>query len=161
MYAGYCSRDYSRAKAIQNFENPWEMWEIDGQCKTCGKTWKRSANSLKEYCSNVCSAKGWKMENPDRARVTSRDSILRRRALQSTTQVDMFSSFDVRAAKGDDCYLCGGLIEYHLKFPDPLSPSMDHIIPLSKGGAHTVENTAMTHLRCNLQKGVSMPKVVA
>lgn len=30
--------------------------------------------------------------------------------------------------------------------------SIDHIVPLSKGGAHSLENTHIAHLRCNLSK---------
>lgn len=36
---------------------------------------------------------------------------------------------------------------------DPLGPSIDHIIPLTKGGSHTTANTQLAHLRCNLSKG--------
>lgn len=30
--------------------------------------------------------------------------------------------------------------------------SLDHIIPLSKGGSHTYDNIALTHLLCNIRK---------
>ena|GEM_PF-4523602 len=36
--------------------------------------------------------------------------------------------------------------------PHPLSPTIDHVIPLSKGGAHTKANTQLAHLRCNVLK---------
>jgi len=43
------------------------------------------------------------------------------------------------------CYLCGGMI--------PLGDRhVDHVIPLSKGGAHTASNLAITHSACNLRK---------
>lgn len=35
----------------------------------------------------------------------------------------------------------------------PRRPSMDHIVPLSRGGAHTLDNVHLTHYRCNLSKG--------
>lgn len=34
----------------------------------------------------------------------------------------------------------------------PRQPSMDHIIPLSRGGTHTLNNVHLTHYRCNLSK---------
>ncbi len=35
----------------------------------------------------------------------------------------------------------------------PKHASMDHIIPLSKGGTHTWPNIQLVHLVCNLRKG--------
>lgn len=44
------------------------------------------------------------------------------------------------------CYLCGQAV--------PRSEiSIDHIIPLSMGGSHTLANLGLTHLRCNVRKG--------
>jgi 5-methylcytosine-specific restriction endonuclease McrA len=31
--------------------------------------------------------------------------------------------------------------------------SLDHIIPLSKGGQHSYANTQLAHLNCNIRKG--------
>lgn len=36
--------------------------------------------------------------------------------------------------------------------------SLDHIIPLAKGGEHSYANTQLAHLSCNLSKSASMPK---
>lgn len=35
----------------------------------------------------------------------------------------------------------------------PRMPSMDHIVPLSRGGQHELANVHLTHYRCNLSKG--------
>ena len=55
-------------------------------------------------------------------------------------------------AHGDDCYLCGERINFKLKWPHPKSPSLDHVVPLSAGGTHTLDNVAMTCLSCNVKK---------
>jgi len=34
----------------------------------------------------------------------------------------------------------------------PRQPSMDHIVPLSRGGTHAPSNVHLTHYRCNLSK---------
>lgn len=34
----------------------------------------------------------------------------------------------------------------------PMRPSMDHIIPLSRGGTHELANVQLAHYRCNLAK---------
>ena len=51
------------------------------------------------------------------------------------------------------CGICGKKVNKKLKYPHPMSPSLDHIIPLSKGGTHTRDNVQLSHLRCNLSKG--------
>lgn len=51
------------------------------------------------------------------------------------------------------CHLCGEDVDPDLSHPDPLSASLDHIVPLSLGGSHTEDNVACAHLRCNLSKG--------
>jgi len=36
-----------------------------------------------------------------------------------------------------------------LKAPHPLSMSIDHIIPLSRGGTHEPDNVQLAHFICN------------
>lgn len=51
------------------------------------------------------------------------------------------------------CAICGMPLDNTLKFPHPLSTSIDHIIPVSKGGRSTLDNLQATHLVCNQEKG--------
>lgn len=51
------------------------------------------------------------------------------------------------------CGICSLPVDRAAKAPDPDSPSLDHIIPLSKGGDHSEANTQCSHLRCNVLKG--------
>lgn len=48
---------------------------------------------------------------------------------------------------------CGKPVDPSLVWPDPFSASLDHMVPLSKGGAHSYENVTLMYLRCNLCKG--------
>lgn len=50
------------------------------------------------------------------------------------------------------CAICGQPIDKSKKFPDPLSPSVDHIIPWAKGGRSTMDNLQATHFICNRLK---------
>ncbi len=50
------------------------------------------------------------------------------------------------------CQICGRKINRRLKHPNPLSASVDHIIPLSKGGDDSPVNVQASHLRCNVGK---------
>ena len=50
------------------------------------------------------------------------------------------------------CYICDVRVEVTPKLVDNQA-SLDHIIPLSKGGDHTYENTRCCCRKCNLEKG--------
>jgi 5-methylcytosine-specific restriction endonuclease McrA len=51
------------------------------------------------------------------------------------------------------CALCGRPVDFTKKFPDPLSPTVDHIIPISKGGhPFAMENLQLAHFICNREK---------
>ena len=54
----------------------------------------------------------------------------------------------------DVCALCGKPIDKTLKTPHPMSPEVDEIIPISKGGSPTdPANTQLVHRICNQRKG--------
>jgi 5-methylcytosine-specific restriction endonuclease McrA len=61
----------------------------------------------------------------------------------------------VRAKYNDVCQICGLLVDDtaiengHIK---RLYPTIDHIIPLSKGGSHTWDNVRLAHMSCNAGK---------
>lgn len=50
------------------------------------------------------------------------------------------------------CWICGDKADPSAKWPDPRSPTLDHIIPLSKGGADHPNNVACAHAGCNRRK---------
>lgn len=55
------------------------------------------------------------------------------------------------------CALCGELVDKSLRFPNPLSASIDHIIPIAKGGhPAALENLQLTHLKCNQNKATKI-----
>ncbi len=50
------------------------------------------------------------------------------------------------------CQLCGKPIDPIKKYPDLMSASIDHIIPVSLGGNHTYDNLQAAHFLCNARK---------
>lgn len=86
----------------------------------------------------------------------------KRRALQkgacadlSAEQVGAVKEIYRRAKKDENvrCYLCGKRI--------PLGHRhVDHIIPLSRGGAHVAQNLAIACDKCNLRKGTRLPEEI-
>lgn len=66
------------------------------------------------------------------------------------------------------CGICGKPVDKRLKSPNPMSPVIDHIVPVSKGGhPSAIENLQLAHWTCNRQKSDKMfnakqeePKVI-
>lgn len=51
------------------------------------------------------------------------------------------------------CGICGKPVDFSYKFPHPLSPCIDHIIPVAKGGHPSdLANLQLAHFWCNRQK---------
>lgn len=51
------------------------------------------------------------------------------------------------------CGICGQPVDMSLKSPDPMSATIDHIIPLDKGGHPSdISNLQLAHRWCNRQK---------
>ena len=51
------------------------------------------------------------------------------------------------------CGICGKPVDKSLKYPHPLSPTVDHIIPVAKNGHPSdISNLQLAHWCCNRQK---------
>ena len=84
------------------------------------------------------------------AQFAAKDARRRMRVAEAT--VEEFDPKDVFDRDGWVCGICGDPVDPELKYPDPLSKSLDHIVPIAWGGAHSSENAQLAHLRCNILK---------
>lgn len=109
----------------------------DLKCVVCGVEFAARWKSRK-FCSESC-----RFRNTRRARSGRMRAGLR--SPYSYEQVVMKSA--------GRCALCAGRVDLALRYPDPGSGSVDHVVPLSLGGSDAVDNVQLAHLRCNLRKG--------
>ena len=87
--------------------------------------------------------------------------------IEQTTIADKYNtslSDEVIKRFGLTCALCGEKCDTNdFKIIDGtvvcgnLYPSLDHIIPMAKGGSHTWDNVQIAHRRCNSLKGDKLP----
>lgn len=80
-----------------------------------------------------------------------------RRARQQTDEYELVTTEMVLGEWGSVCYIC----QEEVDLDAPRTPGkpgwqrglhIDHVVPLSKGGLHTLSNLRPTHGLCNLKK---------
>lgn len=79
-----------------------------------------------------------------------------RRARKKGAGAVPVNSLEIFERDGWVCGICFGVVDRAVVYPHPLSPSLDHVFPLSRGGVHAPENVQLAHLRCNVSKGDSV-----
>jgi 5-methylcytosine-specific restriction endonuclease McrA len=67
-----------------------------------------------------------------------------RRARKYTDKVELVTRSQIVARDGEACYLCGA--------SPARSPTLDHVIPLKRGGEHTAANLRVACKKCNDKK---------
>ena len=93
--------------------------------------------STHHYCSAGC------------ANRTAKD---RRRTAKSAAFVERVYRAKVYERDGWCCQLCGRKVNRNAVVPHPNAPTLDHILPLSKGGTHEYANVQLAHFLCNSLK---------
>ena len=123
----YCKKRY--------YENPKRAYERNAKyrrehplCRVGNKTYN---TERKEYRAQ------WARDNPEKMAFNAH----RRRAQKRKTRIEIFYSGEIYQRDKWICQICKEWVDKSLKWPDLLSPSLDHIIPLVKGGPHTQKTT--------------------
>jgi hypothetical protein len=133
------------------------------QCGQCGSLFL-TVHVLQKICSREC------RRNRTSAFVLAgyhdgryRDRMLAaahtRRARLAVAESDGTISLAVVAQR--DGWVCGicrqAVPRTTSKLSRELMASLDHIVPIARGGSHTYDNVQLSHYRCNLSKGSRLP----
>ena len=108
-------------------------------CALCGETFRQTSKKQR-FCSSKCKKT---LENINKGH--------RRRARLGSGTVNPFEIF-----QRDNwlCQICGIATPRELRGTvKKRAPELDHIVPLSRGGDHSPENTRCTCRGCNARKG--------
>jgi len=112
-------------------------------CLGCGQQWETRCPDSK-YCSNTCQAEyEYGVERGTRVRGYIADSV----------------RFSVYLRDGWICRLCNESVDRFAVHPEPLAPTIDHIIPVSKGGTDDEYNLRLAHSSCNTKRNVTPDEV--
>lgn len=121
-------------------------------CKECNAAFLCDPRSNKLFCSDIC-----------RKASSHRRHDLIRRARRRAVIVDDDITLEKLIIRDHGvCCLCGLPIEWDdyqiingKKYVRGKYPSIDHMIPISRGGMHSWDNVQLAHFSCNASKGVS------
>jgi len=121
---------------------------MTAKCPACGKGFtyvQKGRGRHRVYCSEECSV-----------RVNGRRGTSVRRARKQGCEADeKVDSFKVFERDSWRCGICGKKTNRQAMYPDRTSATLDHIVPLSLGGAHTWQNVQCVHYGCNMAKGAT------
>lgn len=110
-------------------------------CVGCEKIIPKTARADKKWCSEECALKA-----------RSHTMNIQRR-IRTSEDVQEFKRTEIYERDGWVCQLCKKAVNPKLTFPNPACASLDHVIPLSRGGGHKTTNVQLAHLRCNTSRG--------
>lgn len=60
---------------------------------------------------------------------------------------------------GWQCWLCGGEVDPDAPPSSPAAPTVDHVVPRSRGGRTEPSNLRLAHRRCNGRRGNRLPEL--
>lgn len=116
---------------------------VGTHCTICGTAFICLYGS--RTCSKQCEAKN--------TYNSKREAGHRRRALKRDAYVARVHSSKVFLRDDYECQLCGEPLAMTARVPHRLAPTIDHVIPLAKGGTHEPTNVQAAHFYCNAVKG--------
>lgn len=134
-----CSEDASYDRTKQR--NGWGEYnliaKLDRGCQRCGKTYRHRFES-RIHCSDLCRD----LDADDRRK--QRGTYLFHGWISPAVRESIYIRDDYM------CWLCGESVDLNddRKYGD-WSPSLDHVIPRSRGGSHDPENLKTAHRWCN------------
>ena len=119
----------------------WQIFHRD--CAICEKPYV--TRYTKTTCSDTCA----RIKYVD----DRRESEHKRRARKTAAFVAPVNRQQVYKRDGYRCHICGGKAKMDAVVPHPKAPTLDHVIPLARGGTHEPLNCRLAHFMCNALKG--------
>lgn len=129
-------RNFEKNREARNERS--RKWREDNPEKA-KEVYRRSREKHIERARKAC--REWQKKNPERVR----ELVMRYHARKLGATVGIVDYEEILERDGLWCYLCDSAVE-----PDDIH--FDHVVPLSKGGEHSMENIRVTHSLCNLTK---------
>lgn len=117
-----------------------------------------------QYAAHLAATAAWRAANPEKVRESERAywraNAARKREKDHRRRARLLSAFveDVNIdvlweRDGGVCGICGALVDRDLAWPGRMVATIDHVVPLARGGEHSYANAQLAHMGCNARKG--------
>lgn len=126
-------------------------------CSQCDREFvrqgkKASGKRVTTYCSVRCAKKGSNQyRSVNGMKRKRRENEVRERRLIAAT-VERIRPRVVFKRDNWLCHVCGERCDPESVFPSPMYPTVDHVIPLARGGEHSYANVKCCCFSCNSRK---------
>lgn len=84
-------------------------------------------------------------------------AVRRKARLRGASVGEPVSRWEIYERDGGFCGLCRQAVDRGLRWPHPGSASVDHVVPITRGGKDAANNLQLAHLGCNLRKQNKLP----
>lgn len=124
-------------------------------CKECGQSFTPEYGDKRTvFCSSKCQSKCEKklLRKTDKYKEYRRNMNKNRRAKKRGAFVSKVIRQEIFDRDKWICQLCFKRVDKNLSYPHMMSASLDHIIPIAKGGTHEPKNCQLAHFICNSRK---------
>lgn len=150
-----CSYNYYKRRTLEKRALSYKG--VFRVCKCCGQSFELAYKKSKIFCSEKCKKKY--------AREIARRNSKHR--LDGKIIDHDITLLGLAKRDHDICGLCGGVVDWNdYEIIDGFFvagdnyPSVDHVLPISRGGMHEWNNVQLAHFRCNTLKGAGTGAVV-
>lgn len=129
---------------------------MTGPCEVCGVVFTTRAHS-RRFAWGCCpehqrTATNRRQRQLEAAKYGWSYKTNQSRARRYGVEYEPIRPTEVFARDGYRCGICGEMAERDQKVPHPRAPTLDHVVPMSKGGPHLYSNVQCAHFRCNYLK---------
>lgn len=159
-----CKQESARRRAAAWYVEHRDDPELRRRVKAAtARHYERTKADPDEWAKKLARTAAWRMLNPDLMRTSNREWCAanrdRKRAKDHRRRARLLDAYvaDVDPAviwKRDKgiCGICHEPIDPSLPWSDKMCRTLDHIVPLAKGGTHEPSNVQLAHAVCNSRK---------
>ena len=143
-----CSTEANRRRALRQAElerasRPETKVKV---CGWCGDGLEvLSSSTASRLYHDVCRVKATRHRN--------RKKSVKRQGARTVERIDVY---EVAERDLGVCHICGDGVDLSLAPSSRMGPTLDHVIPISKGGLDSLENVRLAHWICNIRKSDSL-----
>jgi 5-methylcytosine-specific restriction endonuclease McrA len=132
--------------------------EYTGSCADCGTGDDVTGHGVRlcPACRKIRKAARqarWVAAHPDAANAHYVAKARRRRAAKLGLPSEPYTLAEIATRDDHECQLCHRPVDMTLSGLDDWGPTIDHVIPIIRGGPDTRDNVQLAHRTCNVAKG--------